>query len=341
MRPTVTTALLLAASFGCAPRTELVTADMGTPWLDPDRPLICVGPRTITRGEVYRRVMRRFGTKEILSGIAGEELFRLAAEERRVAVTAEDVEAAARERLAAWKERFADPRELAEKLQLGGLTEADLVETFAEEARSELLVAKVVALYRPRDEKALRDYYRETYAQNRALVGRLAFPVTGGREAARQAAETVRRRLLAGEPWSAVVHDCVRPDGAPRALGGDRAWISDTADVPAALKEIVFSLAAGEVSEPVWEEEFGYHVYYVEKKIPAEPFAACLEKLAEEIRTRPPADAETRTVLADLQQRYPVTLLEDASVPAEEEAAARAEAERGRPSPSSGRSAPR
>jgi len=186
---------------------------------------------------------------------------------------------------------------------------------FEEEARHDLLVARVVALFRPQDETALRRYYEQTYAQDRALVRRLGFPGAARveKEAALGFAQAAQRRLRGGEAWDAVAKEYLgAPEGSkkpPSAIGGDEWWIGAQDDVPADLKKTIFSLETGQVSEPVWEAEFGYHVFTVVAKIPSEPFAACIERMRQEIRTRAPDDVETRDVLAELQNRYPVAVL--------------------------------
>ena len=292
---------------------EPVKVDLSKPWLDPERPVLKVGPTVLTRAEIYKRIMSRFGTREILWGIAAEELFRLAGRRYGVEIPAEAVEKKARAKYEAWASAFPDRDSMAEELRLRGLTESDMLATFREEARNELLVAAVVARMRRIDEKALRRYYRTTYAQNRVLVRRLAFPVRKKeeKESVRRFAEEARRRLLAGESWEKVARDFMTPvsKGAfPRAVGGDSWWIGDQDPHPEELKRVVFSLETGGVSEPVWEEEFGYHVFQVEKKIPSEPFEACLEKMRNELREKEPDAEETRAAMAELESRWPVEI---------------------------------
>jgi len=307
----VSLAVLLLA--GCASGPEPVKVDLSKPWLDPDRPVLKVGPTVLTRAEIYERIMSRFGTREILWGIAAEELFRLAAQRYGIEISPAEVEKKARSKYKAWAEAFPDRDSMTEELRLRGLTEEDMLKTFREEARNELLVARVVARMRRIDEEALRRYYRTTYAQNRVLVRRLAFPVRGKeeKESVLGFAEEARRRLLAGDSWDDVVRDFMTPvsKGAfPRAVGGDRWWIGDQEEHPEELKRVVFSLETGGVSEPVWEEEFGYHVFQVEEKIPSEPFEACVEKLRNELRAKEPDPEETRAAMAELESRWPVEI---------------------------------
>jgi len=310
--------LLLLGVLGCAggPRPVRVP-DLAGSAFRPQRPVMKVGPRIITEGEVYRRVLRRFGTPEILWGIATEELLSLAAAERDIRISDEEVEKLARSKYEGWlKETAGDP--LTEHLRSKGLfSESALLETFRAEAASELLLSKVVVSYRSLDETALQQYYRRTYAQERVRVRRIAFPVFPGQDEknAKKHASEVCEQLRAGRPWAEVVRPYLEPeDGSPpKAVGGEW-WIGDQEDHPQRLKEIVFSLKAGEVSDPVWEEGFGYHVFKVEERIPPEPFSACVEKMREEIRSLPPEPEEVQKVLADLEERYPLAFF-----PAEKE----------------------
>jgi parvulin-like peptidyl-prolyl isomerase len=310
---------------GCASRERPLTADLGSPWLAPDAPVIRVGPRVFTRAEVYHRILELFGTPEILRGLAEEEQLRLFAEDQGITITAAEVGAAAREEF----EAAFDPQEratLLEEFRDEGLTTEEVLRSFEDDARSRLLLQRVVAHFRPLDEASLLRYYRETYAHTRVFVRRLGFPArgAGGKEAAAKLAEEARRRLVAGEPWEQVAEDYLVPqaDNEPPRGFGDEWWIREDANYPPSLKKIVFSLEAGEVSPPVWDEEFAYHVFQAVSTIPAEPFAACREKLERDVRLRDPEPEEIRTVLEELQSRFPVEILAPAAGPAVEEGGA-------------------
>ncbi len=302
---------------GCTARRELVTVDLRSPWLDPDGALLRVGSRVLSRGEVYRRILGRFGSKELLRGIAEEEQVRLYAEERGLEISEEEVSAAAQKEYDTWAAAFPDTTSAQRELKAAGLTKADMLRSFEEDVRSELLFEKVVALFRPLDDAAVLQYYRQTYAQDRVLVRRLAFPArgVGGRGSALKLATEAQRRLAASEAWEEVARAYLQPGEAqepPRAFGGDQWWIGENENYPSELKEAVFALEVGAVSDPLWDEEFAYHVFQVSAAIPAEPFAACVEKMRREIRSRAPTSEETRTVLAELQSRYPFEMLAEA-----------------------------
>ncbi len=299
---------------GCVPLErprETVRVDLREPWLDPDAPVLRVGPRVITRGEAYRRVVERFGGGQILSGIARDELLRMGAESMGIAVREEEVRRGAEERFDAWCGEFADAESMRRHLAGEGLTREEVRAAFEDEARREILTAKVVSASRVIDDKALRDYYRETYAQARVYVRHLAFP--GGAEekdALKRRADGVVRRLRGGEAWDSVARDVMEAAGdAPAALGGDRGWIGEQAELPEDLKSILFALGAGETGEPVWEEGFGYHVFSVAETAASEPYAQCREKMAGELAGEPPRPGEIRDVLAKLGEKFPVEVI--------------------------------
>jgi len=306
--------VMAALAAGCAPLErprEVVRVDLREPWLDPDAPVLRVGPRVITRGEAYRRVVHRFGGGQLLRGIARDELLHLGAESLGIDVSAEEIRRGAEERFEAWCGEFADAESMRRHLAREGLSREEVRAGFEEEARREILMAKVVAASRVIDAKALEDYYRETYAQTRVHVLHLAFPGGGeDKDALRRRADGVVGRLRGGEAWAAVAREVLEPErGAPAALGGDCGWIGEGADMPGDLKRVLFALGPGETGEPVWEEGFGYHVFSVAEKAPAEPYAECRDKMAAELAGEPPRAAEIQDVLAKLGEKFPVEVV--------------------------------
>lgn len=76
------------------------------------------------------------------------------------------------------------------------------------------------------------------------------------KEEARKRALELRQRVLDGEEFAKVAREC--SDDASSLFGGHLGFIK-RGTMPRAFDSVVFSLAPGEVSEPV-ETEFGWHV---------------------------------------------------------------------------------
>jgi PPIC-type PPIASE domain len=80
-------------------------------------------------------------------------------------------------------------------------------------------------------------------------------------------AATARARLAAGEPFIEVSRQMSRAANA--ATGGDLGVLT-RGTLPDELDEVVFSLAEGEVSEPV-KSTAGYHLFQVQNVVPEGP----------------------------------------------------------------------
>lgn len=103
-------------------------------------------------------------------------------------------------------------------------------------------------------------------------VGRRMSEITPGRVHARQmlledeeAARSVRERLNSGEDWMALSVDESRAPNADR--GGEIGFLQE-GSLPIELEEVIFSLDAEEISEPV-QGPSGYHIFQVLEIVPA------------------------------------------------------------------------
>jgi parvulin-like peptidyl-prolyl isomerase len=81
-------------------------------------------------------------------------------------------------------------------------------------------------------------------------------------------ANELRERILAGEDFAALAK-AYSDDTSSGANGGDLGWFGRNAMV-APFEEAAFSLAVGEVSEPV-KTDFGYHLIEVLERDDARP----------------------------------------------------------------------
>ena len=76
----------------------------------------------ISRGEYYRRVLRRFGSRTMLSGIIKEELFRQEAARRGLTVSRDEIQARVDRLMEEEKERAGGPEELRRIYRQEGLS---------------------------------------------------------------------------------------------------------------------------------------------------------------------------------------------------------------------------
>ncbi len=82
-----------------------------------------------------------------------------------------------------------------------------------------------------------------------------------------EAAETARQRLAAGEDFVAVSQELSR---APNAMDGGELGVFFKGSLPEEVDEVVFSLASGDISDPV-QGHSGYHIIQVLEMIPEGP----------------------------------------------------------------------
>jgi len=82
-----------------------------------------------------------------------------------------------------------------------------------------------------------------------------------------EAAENARQRLAAGEDFVEVSRELSR---APNAMDGGELGVFFAGSLPEEIDEVVFSLAAGDISDPV-QGHSGYHIIQVLEMIPAGP----------------------------------------------------------------------
>ncbi|MCC7023072.1 MAG: peptidylprolyl isomerase [Thermomicrobiales bacterium] len=83
-----------------------------------------------------------------------------------------------------------------------------------------------------------------------------------------EAAEAARQRILAGDDFATVARE-VSTDSATAGNGGELGWFTHEEMAPA-FADAAFSLAPGEISEPV-QTQYGWHLIEVEEKDPDRP----------------------------------------------------------------------
>lgn len=276
------------------------------PWGDPGRVVAEVNGQPITRGDYYQRILRKFGTRTMLGGIIKDELFAQEARRRGITVSREEVEAKVGEMIGAEAVRAGGQSELAAIYRREDLTLDDLRRDYARDVESHLLAGKVTRALRVIDEAALRDYYLKTYAKTRYHVRHVpyAYPLRGYspeessrlKALAREKAARTARRVREGADFAEIARQ--ESEDATRQSGGDIGYVSEDMEMDAAMKEAVFKLKPGEVSDPVENNLFGaYHVVQVTEVIPHMSFADCESRMKVELRDREADLEEIRAAL--------------------------------------------
>lgn len=122
----------------------------------------------------------------------------------------------------------------------------------------------------------------------------------------RQQAEKLRARIEAGGDFGSVgAAAAADPDVA--ATAGFQGELS-RADLPPAFADLIFALEPGEVSEVV-EAEYGFHLFQVTERLPAETLP--LEAVREDVERRLLQDAADRRLASlaeEARRRYDVSV---------------------------------
>jgi parvulin-like peptidyl-prolyl isomerase len=278
----------------------------------------------ITRGEYYQRVLRKFGTRTVLSGIIKEELFLQEARRLGLTVTSQEVEAKVEDLLAQEKGQAGGEAALAAIYRQQGLSLDDVRRDYARDVESHLLVAKVTRAMRNIDEAALREYYAQTYARTRYRVRHIpyAYPLRGfGPEEAarlklmaREKAARTARRIREGADFAQIARK--ESEDSTRESGGEIGYLSEDMEMDPVMKEVVFRLKPGEVSDPVENGQFGaYHVVQVTEVVPHRSYAECEERMRQELAAREPDLKEIQEAVSLLWGRATIRALGEEAPP--------------------------
>jgi parvulin-like peptidyl-prolyl isomerase len=313
---------LIVSLAGCvleSPRTKIereMEAVKTSPWEDPGAVVIEVNGRRITRGDFYHRVLEKFGAHMLVSGLIKEELFLQEAERLGIRVSDREVEDMVQRRLDLEAREVGGMENLKEVYARQDLTLEQVRADYAAKVREEALILAVVKARRRIDEKGLRDYYQETFARTRYRLSQVAFRfrdrelvepesvVSRRKLDADERARRVAQRARAGADFAELAR-FESEDMATRDRGGDLGvYVTVETPMPASIKEAVFKLAPGEVSDPVEHPDLGsIHVFKMVEVLPARGFNECRAALQEELSARLPSAEEVGGVLEELRKR--------------------------------------
>jgi peptidyl-prolyl cis-trans isomerase C len=178
------------------------------------------------------------------------------------------------EQFAKKKKQFASPAEYEKALKETNLTEKDLKLLIRKDIVINNLLGKEVAdkVTVPADE--VKKFYdenkdkfktEESVRASHILIGVGEKASVEDKKKAKEKAEAIRKRLLAGEDFAAVAKKESTCPSAPQ--GGDLGSFSKGQMVPE-FEKAAFALKPGEISDVV-ETKFGYHIIKVQEKKPA------------------------------------------------------------------------
>ncbi|MGE3163736.1 MAG: peptidylprolyl isomerase [Planctomycetota bacterium] len=325
--------LLLACTVSCSFTATDRASDSAVPGgVGRDQTVIAVvDDLEITASDLERRILARYYGRRALEGVIREELFVREAKRLGIEVSAGEVElrveAEVRELAAPFD---GDTGRLESDLVASGLTLADYREELRLELANVLLLERVVKKRRERGgitEKAIREEYERSYAQDRVLVRHVAFPVNAPPSAvdrfevelqeAKRRADRVQLMLIAGEDFERLAR-LESGDRSTAAHGGLVGWVArgDLRDTE--LETAVFALEVGQVSAPVQQRDYGYHIFKVEGRREASSLEDVRETIRAALLEAPPSPEEVRSAEMALRARSRILIFMPAPVPAQE-----------------------
>ncbi|HZN57491.1 MAG TPA: peptidylprolyl isomerase [Planctomycetota bacterium] len=296
---------------------ELIHAVEKEPWADPTRVLVEVNGIPLTQGQFYHRVLEQFGTRRFLAGVITQEIVRQEAEHAGIQATEAEVEHRVDAVLAEEARQAGGRAALERQYQELGMTLADARTEHTKDARTQILITKLVKSQRRVDDDALRTYYKVTYATTRYATRHVAYgfrPKEGETEAdiprlkleAHNKAARAVDRLRKGADFAELAR-AESEDSVTASHGGDLGPIQDDPKVVPEFMRVIFKLAANEISDPVENPQGGYHVFQVTAILPGQSFVDVKEKMREEILNREPTVDEITRALDTMRKRAAVT----------------------------------
>lgn len=324
-------AALLACAVGCRfhgggrqtqpSRAESVKALETEPWGQPDAVVAEVNGRPITRGEFYLRVLRRFGTMQILTGLLKEELFLQEAQRLDLKVDPAKIDERVDEIFAEQQQRAGGLKKLEEEYRRQGLSLATVREDLGREVSTQLLIGEVTKALRTIDDEVILQYYKRTYSQRRYMTRQIAYSFytepgepPGTLERRKLEARSKALRAVDSLRNGADFTTLARAESEDPVTAKKGGWLGPVNEqtemtVPA-FKQAIFKLQPGEVSDPVESPGRGYHIFQVTEIRESESFPNCRDKIVEELKTMEPDMREIAATLSELERRGTVQLFD-------------------------------
>jgi peptidyl-prolyl cis-trans isomerase SurA len=208
---------------------------------------------------------------QILNQLIDEKL--IVAEAQRLGLTIADAEInrQAQEALKETRGRFDTPAAFQQQLRKENMTEEKLLDKFRDEARRQGLVSRMMSKQATRHQptqveaesyfKTHRDKFPKAPAEVRLSVIQIpAAPDSAAEKQAKARAESIRKRIVAGEKFAKVAAE-VSDDETSGRSGGDLGYLVRGSMDPA-FERVVFSRKLNTVGELV-RTVYGWHVLEV------------------------------------------------------------------------------
>ena len=312
---------VLGGVIGCAPIPFDPHPPGGAPGPE-DLVLAEVAGKTITAGELERRVLERYYGPRALLGLVREALFLEEARLLGVSVPEEELNARVDEELrAVLGSTPAERKESVERLRFQGLEVEDVRAELTQELRGLLLIQKVVASHRKITEEDLQAAYQGTWSENRRRVRHISFLLRGrpdDEEAValvQTRANAIREAILSGASFEESARTFSgNPETGER--GGDIGWLSREELGAEELGAFIFDLPIGRVSPLYREGDYGFHIFEVVDERPRRDFDEVRAELEAELLEAPPTDEEIMRLEGELRRRIPVRVRPEIAPPA-------------------------
>ncbi|MEE8142780.1 MAG: peptidylprolyl isomerase [Planctomycetota bacterium] len=278
--------------------------------------LAIVGDHVITAEELRRRIQERFYGRRALLGLVRESLFRQQAEKLGIQVMDEELEEQVQREIDTLTGGTPEgERDYLRDLERNGLTLGDVRKDLSAELVNLILVQRVVKALREVRELDIQDHYQNTYNKTRLLLRHVALPfgpetpLRDARvEAVRRQAASLAEELRRGADFEKIALQ--RSGNQETALrGGLIGWVDDKTLGDPQLTMEVFAMEEGQISDPLREGDYGFHIFRLEERRKARPLDEVREQLRRELEEVSATNEEIRAVEVELRRRMTVTLL--------------------------------
>ncbi len=215
---------------------------------------------------VSAEIMKRAETAALNQLVASELLYQAG-----MKMENKDLDKKVQEQMAQKKKQFSSNAEYEKILKETGLTEKELTALMRKEiVINNVLEKEVVAKVKVTDEEVKKFYddnkdkfkTEESVRASHILIGVNEKASAEDKKKAKEKAESIRKRILAGEDFAAVAK---KESTCPSASQGGNLGSFTKGQMVPEFEKAAFALKPGEVSEVV-ETKFGYHIIKLQDK---------------------------------------------------------------------------